>query len=226
MNAINLANSGLYSIGDASALTGVSQQRVRGWLNGYSKPNGGKTRPRLSGQIKPIENKYALGFLDLMELHFISHFLKVGVKWSTLKIAAINARNFFKIDHPFATKFISDGLAIFEETAKETGDLQLCDLVNKQYAMYSVLQPALKKGIIFDKNGYATSWHPSERLDQIILDPKRSFGQPIIDNYSVPTRTIFEAYEAEGSIKEVSALYEIPETYAQQAIEFERAMRK
>ena len=40
---IDLADGGIYTVAEASRLTGVAPARVRGWLQGYSQGNGKRT---------------------------------------------------------------------------------------------------------------------------------------------------------------------------------------
>lgn len=218
---IDLADSGIYTVAEASRLTGVAPARVRGWLQGYSQGNGKRTTPKLQGQLPPMEGKVALGFLDLMEVRFISHFLKIGVRWKTLKLAAERARQEFKVDHPFATRFISDGRAVFTETLAETGDRHLRDLVDNQFAMYAILEPALQEGIEFDAEGYARLWQPSKDQPNVVLDPHRSFGRPILRPAGVPTRALYDAFRAEGSIERVAHWYKVQPGLVQEAVAFE-----
>ncbi|WP_412777054.1 hypothetical protein [Thalassospira lucentensis] len=229
MNAINFADTGLYTVGDAASLTGVSRPRVRGWLNGYPRKDGSRSEKRLTGQLSPIDGHFALGFLDLMEVHFISHFLKRGVKWRTLSIAAKYARELFDVEHPFATKFISDGSDIYEEkthailkkTAEETQDPSLRSLVTDQFAMYEMLRPLLIDGISFDDTGYAKNWRPFKELSHVILDPHRSFGRPILKQCSIPTRTLYQAFRAEQDLEIVAEMYEVGAEEVTQAVDFE-----
>jgi len=218
---IDLADCGVYTVTDASRLTGVSPVRVRGWLQGYTQGSGRRSTPKLQGQLPPMDGKVALGFLDLMEVYFISHFLKVGVRWKTLRLAADRARREMSLHHPFASRFISDGRVIFAETVAETGDRHLRDLVDNQFAMYAILEPMLQEGIEFDADGYARLWHPSKGQPNVILDPKRSFGRPILGPASVPTRALFDAFRAEGSIERVARWYKVEPALVQEAVAFE-----
>jgi hypothetical protein len=84
MIATNIAplNTGIYSLSEAAKLTGVSPGRIRRWLNGYDFRKGRKLRHSdavWQGQHKPVENRIALGFLDLIEIRFVEAFLNEGV---------------------------------------------------------------------------------------------------------------------------------------------------
>jgi uncharacterized protein (DUF433 family) len=206
---------GIYTIKDAQRLTGVSSQRIRGWLQGYNQ------KKNLTGQLPPIDGKLALGFLDLMEVRFIDHFLKRGVKWKSINIAAEKARKQFQSKHPFASQYITDGKDIFLQTNEEVDDPKLESLVSNQFALYKILEPLLLEGLDFDDAGNAIRWHPDTHRPEIIVDPKRAFGQPILTKSGIPTNVLFDAFKVEGDVKKVAHWYEISPEATIQAIEFE-----
>jgi uncharacterized protein (DUF433 family) len=67
----------------------------------------------------------------------------------------------------------------------------------------------------------ASKWYPLGELKHIVLDPKIRFGQPCISTTRIPTETIWELYEAGDSTKDISRLYEIPEEFVLNSIEYE-----
>src|ERR1035438_9923143 len=68
---ISYLNTGIYTVAEASRLTGVSKARIRRWLRGYHSELRKKKYPPLwESQLPSIENKVALGFLDLIEIKF------------------------------------------------------------------------------------------------------------------------------------------------------------
>ena len=81
-----LAGVGTYAVRDAVQLTGVAPRRIRNWLRGY--PATRESPPALSGQHAALDGVLALGFLDLIGVRFISHFLAHGVGWGTIREAA------------------------------------------------------------------------------------------------------------------------------------------
>ena len=218
---VDLAQIGVYSVPEASRLTKVAPARVRGWLQGYTQGAGRRSPPKLQGQLPAMDGKVALGFLDLMEVRFISHFLQAGVQWKTLRMAAHRARSELHLDHPFAARFTTDGRAIFSETVTKTGDSRLRDLVDNQFAMFGILEPLLQEGIEFDSRGYARLWRPSKDEPDVVLDPKRSFGRPIIDAASVPTRALFDAFRVEGDIERVAHWHKVDPSFVREAVAFE-----
>ena len=66
----HLLNAGLYTVPEAARLTRISVGKVRRWLKGYDFRSGTSLRHSdavWQGEIKPIENKLALSFRDLVK---------------------------------------------------------------------------------------------------------------------------------------------------------------
>src|ERR1041384_2570817 len=79
---ITYLNVGIYTVPEASKLTGVSRDRIRRWLRGYRSHLRKKRYSALwKSQLPEIDNKMALGFLDLIEVMFVGAFLDRGVSW-------------------------------------------------------------------------------------------------------------------------------------------------
>ena len=53
-----------------------------------------------------------------------------------------------------------------------------------------------------------------------MIDPTRSFGQPISSEFGVPTIVLAEAVQAEGSVARVAALYEVDRTVVADAVRY------
>ena len=79
---VTYLNVGIYTVPEASRLSGVSKERIRRWLRVYrSNLRRKKYSPLWKPQLPAIDNKVALGFLDLIEVKFVGTFLDRGVSW-------------------------------------------------------------------------------------------------------------------------------------------------
>ena len=227
MNAIS-ASFGIYSVRDASNLTGVSPRQIRGWLEGYAQRKGKpEAGPILIRQHEEREGELALGFLDLLEVAFLGRIVQAAerqgraLSWRAIRAAAVTARRKFGTDHPFATKRIhSDGRSIFLEAQKETGDTALYDLVVDNFAIYNVLADSFIASVEFEDD-QPRRWTPDERFPRIVIDPKRSFGRPIEARSGTPAEALFDAWRAEKSdAAKVAAYYGTDEEGVKQAVGF------
>ena len=220
-------NTGIYLVRDAVHLTGVSAGRIRRWLRGYryhSRKKAYASPPLWHGQWEPMNRSLALGFLDLIEIRFVDAFLKAGVSWATLRQARERAEEMFKVSHPFCTnRFVTDGRAIFVELHRETGEPGLLEIVQRQQVFRQIINPFLKE-LEFVEGSGLVRWWPLGEKRLVVLDPTRNFGRPIIARRGVPTEALASAFEATGSIAEVSRWYETPEEEIREAVEFEKQL--
>lgn len=216
---------GIYCVPEASRLTGVSPSRIRRWLKGYTFDYDGnqhESPPVWQGQMLSTEGSLALGFLDLMEIRFIDAFREHGVSWKTIRLAAERARELFNQTHPFCTKrFKTDGRDIFAEVIHETGESDLLDVVKSQYAFKRILEPYLYKGLEFDEHENLVRWRPLGKRSRIVIDPQRSFGQPVVEKEGVPTTVLAQAYRAEKAIDRVARWYDVDRRSVREAIQYE-----
>jgi len=203
MNATS-ASLGIYSVRDASNLTGVPPRQIRGWMEGYAQRKGKpEAGPILIRQHAAREGELALGFLDLLEVAFLGRIVQAAerqgraLSWRAIRAAAITARQKFGSDHPFATRRMhSDGRTIFFEAQKETGDPALYDLVADNFAIYDVLADSFIASVEFEDD-MPRRWVPDDRFPRIIVDPKRAFGRPIETLSGTPAEALFDAWRAE-----------------------------
>ena len=216
---------GVYSVPEAARLTGVSSSRIRRWLRGYSFTSGGsaKTSPPLWQRQLGSEDSLVLSFRDLLEVRFVDAFRRHRVSWKSIRVAAECAAQIVRDSYPFSTRrFKTDGRSIFAEILQETGDESLLDLVKSQYEFKTIVEPFLFEGLEFSALGIEpVRWWPLGRERRVVIDPERSFGQPIVDPESVPTSVLARAFRAEGSIQAVARWYEVDLKSVEDALEFE-----
>jgi len=222
-----LLGSGIYTVSEASHLSGVSSGRIRRWLKGYRYKSHRRryTSPALwHGELEPIDDSLALSFLDLVEVRFVEAFLKEGVSWTVLRRARQRAQKLFNDPHPFCSnKFVTDGHAIFAELHEKTGEASLVDIARDQKVFGQIVKPFFKE-LEFSEDNVLLRWRPLGERRQVVLDPKRSFGQPIVDIEGVPTCILASALKANGSIVEVVRWFEVKESALHDAIEFEQKL--
>jgi uncharacterized protein (DUF433 family) len=226
-NKFIFLNTGIYSVPEASRLTSVSAGRIRRWLKGYRFKSGSKryaSPPLWRGQLEPIDKSLALGFLDLIEIRFVDKFIDAGVSWTMLRKVRERAMELFKSPHPFCSnKFFTDGREILVELHEETGEQSLVEIIKSQHVFRQILKPFLKE-LEFGKDNTLLRWWPLGEKRSVVLDPKRSFGQPIVSKDGVPTHFLAKALQATGSLKEVAQWYEVSEAEVKDAAEFEQKL--
>jgi uncharacterized protein (DUF433 family) len=194
-------------------------------LKGYDFRSGTSVRHSdavWQGEIKPIEHKLALSFRDLLELRFVDAFIRAGVSWKTMRRAHGRAQEELKTTHPFCSNRIStDGRNILMRQAEEDGDEALLNLVTQQHEFTKIVQNFLKE---LEFSGDDIIWWPLGKERQIIVDPRRNFGQPTVVKSGVPATALARSVKANSSVDEVARWYEVQNDEVQDAVEFEESL--
>lgn len=224
---IELLQTGIYTVSEASRLAHVSPWRIRRWLKGYEfKVKHGRHRsPAVwNSQLDPIDHTLALGFLDLLEIRCVNAFISAGVSWKTLRQVYDRARDLVGHSHPFCTnRFATDGHTIFIELQEENDEVTLWDMRDVQRVFDKIIRPFLKN-VEFDSSRVPLRWWPRGKGHQVALDPRRSFGQPIIFREGIPTQVLARSARANSSVDEVARWFEINSTSVREAVAFEEAL--
>lgn len=226
----NFIGIGIYTVPEATSLTGVSSARIKRWISGYNfktiKGEKHHSNPVWKSDLEPMDGTVALSFRDLIEIRFVDSFLKAGVSWKELRAAASKASDLLNNPHPFSTyKFKTDGRTIFAEIGESLQQSKLLELTKNQYAFRQVIAPSLFEGLEYQANELRR-WRPKQGNNLVVLDPRRSFGQPITDRNSVPTRILAAAVAAEGrdSEKDVARWYDVTVKEVHAAVTFEKSL--
>jgi uncharacterized protein (DUF433 family) len=222
-----LLQTGIYTIPEAARLTGVSSWRIRRWLRGYEFPTKHgrhRSQPVWNGQLEPMDHSMAIGFLDLVEIRCVDAFVHAGVGWKTLRLAHNHARQVLKLSHPFCTnQFKVSGREIILELPQDDDEPQLWEIARNQRVFGKVTRPFMKD-LEFAEGEMPLRWWPRGRAHLVALDPRRSFGHPIVFQVGVPTVVLARSVKANGSIAEVARWFEVDPVCVREAVEFEQSL--
>lgn len=217
-----LVGVGLYTPAEAARLLRIPGSKIVRWLRGHEAND--RWYERLwQPQVQLGDGRVYLGFRDLMELRTAHAFMEAGVSAIMIRRAIVEARRYINEERPLSTtKFMTDGRSIFLEVADESGDTRLLDLFKRQYAFRRIIEASLR-GVDFE--GIApVRWWPVSRAQKILLDPERSFGQPIESDSGVPTATLAAAAHAEGSAEVAARVWQVPVQAILRAVRFETGL--
>jgi uncharacterized protein (DUF433 family) len=205
----------------------VSMQTITRWLCGYDYEVEGATR-HLNPLWRPdyaeanADQLIELSFRDLIELRFVKTFRDQGLSLQTIRLCFDRAVDVVQDQRPFSTRrFRTDGRTIFLEITSDVREGELLDLKRRQIAFHRIVAPSLRD-LEFDAEVVAR-WFPlGVSRKNIVIDPARAFGRPIVVAGGVPTEVIEQAVSVEGSPERVAALYEVPLLAVRDALEFQR----
>lgn len=220
---------GIYTVPDIWRFTNVTTRCIRCWHQGTNRKRGLEknfTPNLLNSAYGIVEGVLALSFVDLIEVLVVGSLRKEKVSLQTIRAAHLEMQRAFDTSHPFSThRILTDGKTIFTDIATKEGDKRLLHILKNQYELRDITLSFLKS-VDFDKNGFPQKWWPMNREKPVVIDPKRSFGQPIVQVESVPTLTIAKSIRAEKSIPKVANWYNISLEAAESAYKYEMEYTK
>jgi uncharacterized protein (DUF433 family) len=198
----------------------MAESTLRTWLFGqsYGTASGRRaSRPliMLAGDEPP-----RLSFINMVEAHVLSAIrYHHGVQLPAVRRALEYLTQEFGSRHPLAEEqFETDGVNLFVKRL----DVLLNVSSPGQFAMREILQALLKRverderGLavrlypfsrrpVVDRNGAAVAFADSPR--SVMIDPRVSFGRPVLAGTGITTLTIAERFDAGESIEELAADY-------------------
>jgi uncharacterized protein (DUF433 family) len=222
MTAHNLIGIGLYTPAEASRLLGVPSGKIIRWLRGHRVGDQGYSqlwRP----EIDLGDDRVYLGFRDLMEIRVADAFISRGLSAQKVRRAIELAREMIGEERPLSTaRFRTDGRTVFLQLKKEDGSDEMVDLFLSQHVFRDIIEPSLKNIEFVD--GIPSRWWPRGKQANVVVDPQRSFGQPIEAESNVPTAVLAAAAEAEGSVEAAARMWSVSPASIRKSIEFQEGL--
>lgn len=221
-----LIGIGLYTPAEAERLLGVPSAKISRWLRGHSA-NGRQYARLWAPQVDLNDGRTYLGFRDLMEIRVAAAFIAHGVSAQRVRAAIELAREVYGYERPLSTdRFRTDGKDIFLRVIENERDgvehERLLNTFRRQYAFAEIIDPSLR-GVDFDDRGQPLLWWPQGRRGRIVVDPSRSFGQPIDEVSSVPTATLAAAARVEG-VSAAARAFDVPQASVNRAVAYEASL--
>lgn len=218
---------GIYSFPIGARLTRSTQQELRRWLLGITIKRAGLYQeypPLWRPSVPWFEDRPMLSFMDLMEARFVKYFRDSGVSLQSIRKVLDVAKSEIGSLHPFATKqFQTDGREFFMRVAEGSREAIFVRLKKNQLGFYDFFKPSLYEGIEFSVHGTAMAWWPLGEERDVVLDPLRQLGQPILSSSAVPTSSVQQAFMLSNSVEEVADEFEISPSSVRAALDFEQA---
>ena len=223
-----LIGRGVYTIAETARLAKVSVSQVQRWTKGHWYRYRGERRfspPIIGTGVEKGEGSPSLQFQDLMEIRFLRAFRQYGVSWRVIRLAAGRVQELLGRTHPFATRvFRTDGRTILAELVSDEfhNDERFLDLVSDQLEWEHFVRPhLLPEEIEFYENDEPGRWWPLKRDREVVVDPARSFGAPIVHREGVLTYLLAKAVGLEGDARLVAHWYDVSPRAVADAVEFE-----
>jgi uncharacterized protein (DUF433 family) len=201
---------GIFLPKDISHILDLPYHKVRHWVFEFWDNKFGHYGAYSFGQ----KGNKAIDFHTLIEFYVFYQLRSQGISSQRIQKVHNELMNDLDTKYPFAhAKISTDGRGIWYE---KVGNLIKVDGKN-QFDIKDLLHPFLKK-IEFGKDDIAERYFPLTKSKNIVIDPKRQFGQPIINGTSIRIDIVYKLYQGGESAEHISSLYNITPKQVNDAI--------
>jgi uncharacterized protein (DUF433 family) len=211
-----------YSIPESAHYIRIPRSTLRAWVAGQAYRSSGVTRSFKPIITLPDRHAPLLSFINLVEAHVLDALRREHeVSLQKVRKAIMYLSQHLGSRHPLAEqRFETDGVDLF---IRQYG--QLVNISQSgQLAMRKILEAYLRR-VEWDEAGVVARLYPFTRkrkLDEpraIVIDPRVSFGRPVLAGSGIPTAVIAERYKAGESMDELA------DDYGRKRLEIEEAIR-
>jgi len=214
-----------YTIAEAAGYLRLPKSTLRAWMIGQPY-HVGEVRKFFRPVIAIADAKHrSLSFINLVEAFVLAGIRrKHAVPLPKVRKAVEYLRQHFNTSRPLAeVQFETDGVDLF---VRKYGDL-IGASQEGQTLMESMLRQRLKL-VKRDPEGVPRKLilfpAPRGKKDSadVVIDPRISFGRPVLDRLGVRTAVLYERFMAGEDIEELARDYGAPPDAVQNAIRCER----
>lgn len=216
----DILGHGVYTPREAARLVGETPQHVFRWTRG-----SGPSEPLWNARYQFIEDSTEISFLDLIEVRIVAAMRGQGISLQSIRFAIAFAQRTLGIERPLSSRdFKTDGSEILMDAIEDDGEfVSLSKKSPGQKVFKKIIEQSLND--LEYENDLVARWRP-RGFESVIIDPARSFGDPLLDEFSISTGMIYREYQEFGDAKYLSKIYEIPIQVIRVAIRYEESLDK
>ncbi|WP_247232723.1 DUF433 domain-containing protein [Telluribacter sp. SYSU D00476] len=209
--------TGIYTTPEVAKILRLPARKVKRWMQEYWENYFTKsTRMYYS---EGVGSEQVTNFHTLIEFFVFYQLREKGISPQQIIKAHDVLASRFKTAYPFATlPILTDGRKIL--FTDKVGEIIDADASLQMY-ITDVIRPFCQR-IEFDENQLARRFFPLGKDHQVVIDPERKFGQPVIEGTTILTETIYNLYRAGESVETIAKLYDLSVDQVQDALEFHR----
>ena len=221
----DLRNSAAYGIPEAAGYLRLPVSTLRAWTLGQ----GYRVReePKFFKPVIALADRKnrQLSFINLVEAFVLAGVRREHeISLPKVRKAVEYLRRAFHTNRPLAEEqFQTDGVDLFIEKfgsligATQEGQLQMREIIRDR--LKRVLRDPRgvpEKIVLFPSGGEKAG------SADVVIDPKFSFGRPILDGLGVRTAILSERFDAGDNVEDLAREYDAPPEAVQNAIRCER----
>jgi uncharacterized protein (DUF433 family) len=213
----------LYTVAEAARVVDVPPSTFATWARGYVRHPPG--RPDVVGEriISYLAPDHAgepsIPFVGLAEGLVLAAIRRSGVPMQRVRPAIAALEEEIGVAHALAShRLYTDGAEVlFDYAAQHAKSAEgkaarnLVVVRSGQRVFADVIEAYLRR-IEYAEDGYAAVIHlPAYRSAQVVADPKRSFGAPVLERGGARVDDVLERFWAGESLSDVAQEFGVPE---------------
>lgn len=223
-----------YSIAEAAHWLQIPRTTLQAWVGGHPYRAGGKLKRSDPVILIPDQHLPLLSFINLVEAHILDAIrFRHNVPLPKVRRSIEFLREYSGSAHPLAdywfqitgVDLLIDEAGIIVNTTKR-GQLEMKEII-RAYLHRVDRDP---QGTAERLYPYVTRHRRPGELEEepklVLIDPRISFGKPILVGVGVPTAVIADRNRAGESIQELAADYGCETSEIKEAIRYELAAQK
>ena len=224
-NAKELKEMPLYSPAEAAHFLRLPASTVRAWAFGqaYNDARGGKHRFEPVIHIADRKNR-RLSFINLIEISVLAAVRRIhNVPLPKVREAVGYLREHFPSPHPLADhKFQTKGVDLLVEKFGEIVNITKGGQIEMKHLIDTYL-----RGVERNTQGVPIKLHlpargpDANRPGEVVIDPRRGFGRPVLDRVGVRTEVVVQRFRAGEAINSLAQDYALAEAVIEDIIRSE-----
>jgi uncharacterized protein (DUF433 family) len=220
---IDLLEHAVYGLGQVDRLLGLKGGTAKRWIEGYTR--GGKTYPPVVREQPTAQEIVTWG--EFVETRLLAEFRDAGVPTVRLRPAVERLRQRLQTRYPLAhaRPFLDvEGRELVWKVQESVGlehELQIVVVRNDQIVLTDPAQRFADSASFRPTDGVVELLRPVTAIGEVVIDPLRQFGEPVVGTSSVRTEIITEQVRAGESIDAIADLYDLDRASVEAAIRYE-----
>jgi uncharacterized protein (DUF433 family) len=213
----------LYTVAEAARIVDVPPSTFVTWARGYVRRPAGRAEvvgdPIISYVTPEGPGEPSIPFVGLAEGLVLAAIRKSGVPMQRVRPAITALEEEIGLAHALASRRLySDGAEVLfdyavqhAESSEGKAARNLVVVRSGQRVFTEVIEAYLRR-IEYAEDGYAAVIHlPAYRSAEVVADPKRSFGAPVLERGGARVEDVLERFWAGESLSEVAREFGAPE---------------
>lgn len=221
-----------YTVGSAAYLLNISPSTLSKWVVGRRSRASNPQALPVPSIIERPDGTALLSFTNLIEAHVLASIRRRhGISLTRVRRAVDYLRDLYPDSHhPLAERqFQTDGVDLFIEHLNQFVNVSC----GGQIALRELIKAYLQR-IERDENGMPVRLFPFSRIASedfdasvlreqprtIVIDPRLSFGKPVLEGTNIPADAIASRYKAGDTIEDLADDFALDQVKVNEAIRY------